>query len=51
MIIVFELILRCIVWFFAEIIFVKVIISFWRLVEKGYEFVKYRWKGENVKRW
>lgn len=49
MLIVFELILQCIVWFFIEIIFAKVMISLWRLIEKGYEFVKYRWKGEAVK--
>ncbi|MDF9798002.1 hypothetical protein OKW21_003265 [Catalinimonas alkaloidigena] len=51
MIIVFELILQVLVWFFIEIIFVKVIKSLWRLIEKAYEFVKYLRKGETVKRW
>ena len=40
MIFVFELILQFILWIFVEIIFVKVIKSLWKLVEKGYEYAK-----------
>lgn len=40
--IVLELLLQAILWILIEIIYLRIMLWLWKLIEKGYEFFKYR---------